>query len=122
MKNLKAIRTSKGISQAELSRMTGIGRERLSDCENGRAGATIKTALRIAKALNVSLDELVDGEITIQEPKTNIERFKAYNIKEMAEFLNDRAFCPHRICIQRTSNFQGSCKACIMKWLQSEIK
>ena len=123
MKNLKAIRTSKGISQAELGRKTGICRQNICEYEKGRSGGTIESALRIAKALNVSLDELCGEEITIQAPKTNIEKLKTYNVKEMGEFLNRRMFCPFRTCIRNgESGVQYSCKDCIMIWLQSEIK
>ena len=128
MKNLKAIRTSKGISQAELSRRTGIRRQNLCDFEKGRTGGTIETALKIAKALNVGLDELCGEEITtqpktnIEQPKTNIEKIKSLNIRKMAEFLCEGIFCPYEICIQRKeTKLQCSCKNCIMKWLQLEV-
>ena len=123
MKNLKAIRTSKGISQAELGRRTGICRQNICEYEKGRSSGTVDTALKIAKALNVSLDELCGEKITIQAPKTNIEKIKTYNIKDMTEFLNRNMFCPFRTCIQRNeSGAQYSCKDCIGRWLQSEIK
>ena len=122
MKNLKAIRKSKGISQAELGRKTGICRQNICEYEKGRSGGTIESALRIAKALNVSLDELCGEEITIQAPKTNVEKIKACNIAEMSELLNEGMFCPHNICIQRITTFRGSCVRCIMNWLQGEIK
>jgi transcriptional regulator with XRE-family HTH domain len=48
-----------GLSQGELSRRTGIPTTRLSEFENGaRTEMTLSTALKLARALGMSLDAL----------------------------------------------------------------
>jgi transcriptional regulator with XRE-family HTH domain len=48
-----------GLSQGELSRRTGIPTTRLSEFENGvRTDMTLSTALKLARALGMSLDAL----------------------------------------------------------------
>jgi len=48
-----------GWSQGELSRQTGIPTTRLSEFENGgRTDMTLSTALKLARALGMSLDAL----------------------------------------------------------------
>ena len=48
-----------GLSQGELSRRTGIHTTRLSEFENGvRTDMTLSTALKLARALGMSLDAL----------------------------------------------------------------
>ena len=107
MKNLHAIRKSKGISQTALSGMTGISRSRICEYDAGKSKGTVENALAIAKALNVTLDELIDAEITIQAPKTNIEMMKTLDIKAMTEFLCENLFCPHTKCKEE---YQGNLK------------
>jgi transcriptional regulator with XRE-family HTH domain len=50
-----------GISQQELSDMTGVRRATISDLESGkRTGMTLDTAKALARALGVSIDYLAD--------------------------------------------------------------
>ena len=52
-------RLQMGLSQGELSRRTGIPTPRLSEFENGvRPDMTLSTALKLARALGMSLDAL----------------------------------------------------------------
>lgn len=60
---MKSIRESKGISQAELSRMTGIPQSVISDIESGKTKAPrIDTLKAIAAALKVSIMDLIEGD------------------------------------------------------------
>ena len=56
--NLKEIRTKLGITQAELADQVGVARVSIVAIENGRFIPTIETALRISRALNVSLEKI----------------------------------------------------------------
>src|SRR5690554_3223508 len=60
---LKLIRENKGISQAELSKKTGVVREQISRIENGQINATIKTISRLSDALDVKLKDVFDFEV-----------------------------------------------------------
>ena len=58
-KNLKRIRTEKGISQGDIVRSVGIDRAFVSNIENGKTNPTLATIVILAKAINVSVDELL---------------------------------------------------------------
>lgn len=54
---IEDLRRERGITQEELAEKAGLHRAYFWDIENGR-NISIKTAHKIAKALNVSLSEL----------------------------------------------------------------
>lgn len=54
---LKEIRQSKGISQAKLSELAEVPKRTIEDIERF-GNCKLDTAIRLAKALNVTLDEL----------------------------------------------------------------
>jgi transcriptional regulator with XRE-family HTH domain len=57
---LKGIRERRKLSQAELARLSGVGQGKISMIESGALVAiTVQTALRLARALGVSVEELV---------------------------------------------------------------
>ena len=58
-KNLKRIRTTKGITQGDIVRTLGVSRSFVSNIENGKTNPTLATIAKIAKALDVSIDKLL---------------------------------------------------------------
>ena len=58
-KNLKRIRTMKGITQGDIVRKLGVGRGFISNIENGKANPTLATIAKLAEAVNVPIDELL---------------------------------------------------------------
>ena len=58
-KNLKRIRTAKGISQGEISRILEIDKSFISNIEAGKTNPTLATIAKIAKAIGVSVGELM---------------------------------------------------------------
>ena len=62
LKNLKKLRHKKGWTQEKLAREAGISFHTFIKIENGRTkNPKIKTLIKIAKALGVSLDKLVSS-------------------------------------------------------------
>ena len=60
---LKDVRQKKGISQNELSRIANVSQSLICDIENGKVkNPGVQTMLQLAKALECSLDDLVDIE------------------------------------------------------------
>lgn len=56
---IKEVRVSRGISQSELSEKSGVSRSIINGLETGRTSVTkTDTLLKIARALNVTVDEL----------------------------------------------------------------
>jgi len=58
-KNLKHIRTSKGISQGDIARSLEVSRGFVSNIENGKTNPTLSTISKLAKALGISSGELL---------------------------------------------------------------
>ena len=58
-KNLKRIRTKKGISQGQISRILEVDKSFVSNIENGKTNPTLATIAKIAKAIGVSVGELM---------------------------------------------------------------
>ena len=56
--NLKEIRTKLGITQAELAERVGVARVSIISIEKGHFIPTVETALRIGKALSVSVEQI----------------------------------------------------------------
>jgi transcriptional regulator with XRE-family HTH domain len=58
--NLRKLRKKKGLSQEKLARLADISLNALTKIESGFAKKpTIQTVVKLAKALEVSIDELV---------------------------------------------------------------
>ena len=58
-KNLKRIRTAKGITQGDIVRTLGVSRSFVSNIENGKTNPTLATIAKLAKAIGVSTNELL---------------------------------------------------------------
>ncbi|GAC1541232.1 MAG: hypothetical protein NVS3B12_28680 [Acidimicrobiales bacterium] len=56
---IKQLRTELGWSQAELGKKVGTDSQRISRYENGRLNPSVAAVVRLAEALNVSVDYLV---------------------------------------------------------------
>ncbi len=55
IRSLKATRKEKGLTQKELSELTGIAQADLSKIENGNANPSLKTLKRLAEGLGKKL-------------------------------------------------------------------
>ncbi|OGZ73128.1 MAG: DNA-binding protein [Candidatus Staskawiczbacteria bacterium RIFCSPLOWO2_01_FULL_38_12b] len=58
-KNIKKIRTKKGMSQGDICRALDMDRGYMSAIENGKKNITIQQLERLAQALDVSVDKLL---------------------------------------------------------------
>lgn len=58
-KNLKCIRTKKGILQVDVARSLGVSRGFVSNIESGKTNPTLSTITRLANVVGVSTDELL---------------------------------------------------------------
>jgi transcriptional regulator with XRE-family HTH domain len=56
--NLRTIRKSKNLTQYELADLTGIGRVNITRYELGTSNVPMKNAIKIADALDCTLDDL----------------------------------------------------------------
>ena len=58
-KNMKKIRLAKGMTQGDICRKLEVDRAYISNIESGNKNPTLSTITNLAKALNVSVDELL---------------------------------------------------------------
>lgn len=56
--SLRELRKNKGLSQVELSEISGIRQSTLSQYENGSRKPSMSKAKKLADALNMSLDDI----------------------------------------------------------------
>ena len=57
--NIRRIRLEKDMTQGDLCRKLEVDRAYMSNIESGKKNPTLSTIERIAKALNVSIEELI---------------------------------------------------------------
>jgi len=57
--NMKKIRLKKGMSQGDICRALDLDRAYISNVENGKQNLTISTMEKVAKALDVKIDQLL---------------------------------------------------------------
>jgi transcriptional regulator with XRE-family HTH domain len=60
---LRALRIQRHLSQAELAQVAGVSASAISQVERGRRGLSLDTLLTLTARLNITLDELLRGEI-----------------------------------------------------------
>jgi len=58
---IKKIRTNRGMSSSELANLAGLSQQYISLAENNKTTPSLKSLLKIAKALNVSLSVLIEN-------------------------------------------------------------
>lgn len=58
--NLARVRKAKGLTQRKLSVLSGVHRVSIARYESGRVSPNIRVLERLAKALGVRIDDLVD--------------------------------------------------------------
>jgi len=56
---MKRIRIAKQMTQGDICRKLGVDRAYISNVESGNKNPTLSTITKLAKALNVSVDELL---------------------------------------------------------------
>jgi transcriptional regulator with XRE-family HTH domain len=60
---LRSLRVSRHLSQADLARLAGVSPSAISQAERGRRGLSLETLLDLAAKLNITLDELLRGDV-----------------------------------------------------------
>lgn len=81
-KNIRKIRTIKGLSQSDFANLFNLTRASISAYEEGRAEPKMEATLNIAKYFNIPIEELLTHEITVNEfAKFNLQNFIANESK-----------------------------------------
>jgi transcriptional regulator with XRE-family HTH domain len=61
---LRAYRMRRELSQSDLARLAGVSPSAISQVERGERGLSLETLMALSSRLNVTLDELLGGEVT----------------------------------------------------------
>jgi len=72
--NLKRLRIEKGISQEEMAKKIKVHANHLSRYERGLSAPSIEVVEKMAKLLEVSIDELVSGSVNERMEKNIADR------------------------------------------------
>lgn len=75
-KNISLARRRRGVSQIDLAKQAAVSQVHLSCVENGKTGVALNIAMRLAKSLGCSLDELVYGPENGQRESIRFEPVK----------------------------------------------
>lgn len=76
MKNLRAIRMAKGLTQAEVARELNISRQAYYNYETGKREADYETLLRLGELLGVSVEDLIRNDPNVLENQNQEEAEK----------------------------------------------
>lgn len=60
---LRAARLQRNLNQSDLARIAGVSASAISQAERGQRGLSLETVLGLSTGLNVTLDELLRGEV-----------------------------------------------------------
>ncbi len=66
-KNIKKIRTVKGLNQTEFGKIFNLTRGSIGSYEEGRAEPKIETLKEIAKKFSITLDSIITTELTVNQ-------------------------------------------------------
>lgn len=87
--NLKKYRNNKNVSQEALAKSAGVHSTHLSRYERGLSLPSLEIAYNIAKALDVSIDELVYGDNNIKMEQ-NIKDRELLSMFTKVQVLNEK--------------------------------
>lgn len=76
---IKKYRNAKGWSQEELAEKIYVTRQTISNWENGKSYPDIHNLLLLSSLFNVSLDQLIKGDIEIMKKEINKEDVARFN-------------------------------------------
>jgi transcriptional regulator with XRE-family HTH domain len=62
---LRAARTKRHLSQSDIARLLGVSPSSISQAERGQSGLSLETLLALAGKLDMTLDELLRGELAV---------------------------------------------------------
>jgi len=89
-KNIKKIRTTKGLNQTDFGKIFNLTRGSIGSYEEGRAEPKIETLKQIAKKFSISLDRIITTELTVNQ----LSGFSPENLMAIGEEGNDNIGLP----------------------------
>lgn len=85
--SIKNCRNIKKLTQKQLSELTNIPVISIGRYERGENSPDFSSLLKIAQALDITIDELIKGEI--ENSKKHWEAIKKFDVKDIKEMIED---------------------------------
>ncbi len=82
-KNVKFLRTKKGLSQQTLADKVGVDRSTISRIENNEIETTIDNAIKLAEVLKINFKDLLNKDLSIDNPEQLNNDLENINFKEI---------------------------------------
>jgi transcriptional regulator with XRE-family HTH domain len=76
---IKKCRTDMNLSQEELAEKVYVTRQTISNWENNKSYPDIHSLLLLSSAFNISLDQLIKGDVKIMKEEINKSEIKRFN-------------------------------------------
>lgn len=76
---IRAYRTDRKLSQEELAEAVYVTRQTVSNWETGKSYPDIQSLLRLSALFDISLDQLIKGDLELMKEKINAEEIRAFN-------------------------------------------
>jgi transcriptional regulator with XRE-family HTH domain len=89
LRELREIRRRRGLSQADLSAMTGVAEFTISELEAGKRDPRPSTLRKLAAALEVQVEELTEPPPSGTEQFLSVQVQGLQNIEEISEFIGE---------------------------------
>lgn len=86
----------KGISQIELAKAIDVSQTDMSNIENGNAGLSLCTAVKIARVLNCSIDRFADEDKYDSSDKQNSDKRNPKYVIDLDDLADALKFIAHR--------------------------
>jgi len=86
--NLKRLRKKFGLTQEELAKLSGVSRRMITYYETNPAEPSIKRVEKIAKVLNISIEELVGYKKMDVNLKSNFSNIDSRTLKKFKQILS----------------------------------
>lgn len=84
--NLKNLRIRKQYSQAELAKLVGVSQQTISQVETNQISLNVETAVAIAKKLDTTAEQLVDGQTAENKNVQSTEHFETQEVKKRWQY------------------------------------
>lgn len=99
---VRALRTERRWTQAELAEKLGLSQARLSEIERGGGSFTAEQFLEVLRLFNVNLDAFIAPQRVEDELQNTLARLGAFNLREVSSVLPSARVAGVRAAVRET--------------------
>lgn len=94
---IKSVRKSKGLTQVDICKSSGISQGQYSNIESGRSVPSILTFIELANALNVDVGWLATGHYSFNLPQDKKELFEDFEKLTLQDQQEVRGYIKYKL-------------------------